>query len=109
MNTVVYKQTLINPSTPAESLMIEEHDALVIRCPQLGGEIPFRYCRTVNENLPCRRIVVCWEFRVEISKFLSEHYSVDQIQCALAPSAKSRLDTILEMIEKAKETKEEGE
>ncbi|HUL30067.1 MAG TPA: hypothetical protein VLZ03_06385 [Thermodesulfobacteriota bacterium] len=89
--------------------MIEEHDTVIIRCPQLGGEIPFRYCRTVNENLPCRRILVCWEFRIEISKFLGEHYSVDQIQHALAPPTQTRLDTILELIEKAKETKEGGE
>jgi hypothetical protein len=89
--------------------MIEEHDALVIRCPQLGGEVPFRYCRTVSEDLPCRRMMVCWEFRIEISKFLSEYYSMDQIQCALTPSNKTRLDTILELIEKAKKVKEEGE
>ncbi len=89
--------------------MNEEFDALIIYCHQLGGEIPFRYCRTVNEDLPCRKIIVCWEFRIEISKFLGEHYSMDQIQRALAPSTKTRLDTILELIEKAKEVKEEGE
>jgi hypothetical protein len=88
---------------------IEEHDALIIYCPQLGGEIPFRYCRIVNEDLPCRRIMVCWEFRIEISKFLGDHYSVDQIQRALAPPTKTRLDTILELIEKAKKEKEKGE
>jgi len=88
---------------------IEEYDALIIYCPQLGGEIPLRYCRMVNEDLPCRRIIVCWEFRIEISKFLGEHYSMDQIQRALAPSTKTRLDTILELIEKAKKVKEEGE
>jgi predicted adenine nucleotide alpha hydrolase (AANH) superfamily ATPase len=89
--------------------MIKEHDALIIRCPQLGGEVPFRYCRTVNEDLPCRRMMVCWEFRIEISKFLDEHYSLDQIQSTLTPSNKTRLDTILELIEKAKKVKEEGE
>lgn len=89
--------------------MIEEYDALIIRCPMLGGEVPFHYCRTVNEELPCRKIIICWEFRIEIGKFLSEHYSFDQIQRALAPPAKTRLDTILELIEKAKKTKEEGE
>ncbi len=87
---------------------IEEHDALIIRCPQLGGEVPFKYCRTVNEDLPCRKVVVCWEFRIEISKFLSEHYSFDQIEQALAPPAKTRLDTILELIEKAKRVKADG-
>lgn len=89
--------------------MIEEHDALIIRCPQLGGEVPFRYCRTVSEDLPCRRIMVCWEFRIEISKFLAEHYSVGQIQSTLTASNKTRLDTILELIEKAKKINEEGE
>jgi hypothetical protein len=89
--------------------MIEEHDALMIRCPQLGGEVPFRYCRIVNEDLPCRRIIVCWEFKIEISKFLGDHYSMDQIQRVLAVPIKTRLDTILELIEKAKRVKEEGE
>jgi len=95
-------------NVPKEQLM-EVHDNLIIRCPQLGGEVPFRYCRTVNEDLPCRRIMVCWEFRIEISKFLSDHYSIEQIQRALAPPTKTRLDTILELIEKAKKGKEEGE
>ena len=88
---------------------IAEHDSLIIYCPQLGGEVPFKYCRTMNEDLPCRRMMVCWEFRMEISKFLAEHYSIDQIQRALAPPTKTRLDTILELIEKAKRIKEEGE
>jgi hypothetical protein len=90
-------------------MAIEEYDALIIYCPQLGGEIPFQYCRTVNEELPCRKIIICWEFRIEIGNFLNEHYSLGQIQCALAPPAKTRLDTILELIEKAKKIKEEGE
>ena len=88
--------------------MIEEHDHLIIRCPQLGGEVPFRYCRIVSEDLPCRRIIPCWEFRIEISKFLAEHYSIDQIQRALSLPIKSRVETIIELIEKAKKIKEEG-
>jgi hypothetical protein len=87
--------------------MIEEYDTLIVRCPMLGGEVPFQYCRTVNENLPCRKIIVCWEFRIQIGKFLNEHYSMDEIQRALAPPSKTRVETILELIEKAKKTKEE--
>jgi hypothetical protein len=63
----------------------------------------------VNEKLPCRKIIICWEFRIEIGQFLNEHYSLDEIQLALAPPAKTRLDTILELIEKAKKIKGEGE
>ena len=96
------------PQSPSKTTMIEEHDVLIIRCPQLGGEVPFKYCRTVNEDLPCRRIIICWEFRIEISKFLGEHYSIDQIQRALAPPTKTRVETLIELIEKAKKIKEEG-
>jgi hypothetical protein len=92
----------------ADASMIEEFDTFMIYCSQLGGEVPFRYCRTVNENLPCRRIIVCWEFRVEISAFLGDHYSIDQIQRALAPPSKTRIETILEFIEEAKKIKKEG-
>ena len=86
---------------------IEDYDGLTIYCVQLGGEIPFRYCRTVNEGLPCRRIIACWEFRLEIPKFLSAHYSLGQIGCALAPPTKTKVETIVELIEKAKRTREE--
>jgi len=89
--------------------MIEEYDDLLIRCPMLGGEVPFQYCRTLNEELPCRKIIICWEFRIEIWKFLSEHYSLDQIEKALSPPTKTRIETIVELIEKAKKIKEEGE
>ncbi len=89
--------------------MIEEYDDLLLRCPMLGGEVPFRYCRTLNEELPCRKIIICWEFRIEIGKFLSEHYSLDQIEKALSPPTKTRIETIVELIEKAKKIKEEGE
>lgn len=87
--------------------MIEEHDELIIRCPQLGGEVPFKYCRILNENLPCRKIIICWEFRIDIGKFLNEHYTHEQLQTALRPPAKTRYETLLELIEKAKKTKEE--
>ncbi len=89
--------------------MIEEYDALIIRCPQLGGEVPFSYCRMVNEDLPCRRIILCWQFRIEIEEFLKENYSLGQIERALKPSTKTKLETILELVEKAKKAKEEEE
>jgi hypothetical protein len=53
--------------------------------------------------------MVCWEFRIEISKFLTEHFSFEQIERALAPptKTKTRVETILELIEKAKKAKKE--
>ena len=53
--------------------------------------------------------MVCWELRIEIGKFLNEHYSIDEIQRALAPPSRTRVETLLELIEKAKKINEEGE
>ncbi|OGP64009.1 MAG: hypothetical protein A2170_09475 [Deltaproteobacteria bacterium RBG_13_53_10] len=85
--------------------MIELHDSLIIHCLQLGGEIPFQYCRTVNEALPCRRIIPCWELRIEISQFLNEHYSTEELQRIFSPPSRTRIETILDLIEQAKKTK----
>jgi len=85
--------------------MIDVHDSFVIHCIQLGGEIPFRYCRTVNQDLPCRRIVSCWEFRMDIVSFLNDHYSAEELQNSFSPPTKTRIETILELIEQAKKTK----
>jgi len=89
--------------------MINLHDPLVTYCPLLGGEIPFRYCRTANENLPCRRTLSCWELRVNIEQFLRDNYSVDQLDRAFSPPTKTRIETILELVEKAKKQRDEAE
>jgi hypothetical protein len=85
--------------------MIEEHDALLTRCPQLGGEVPFRYCRILNQGLPCQRIIVCWEFRIAVSRYLEEHYPAEEIRRAFTAPSKTRLETILEIAENAKRMK----
>ncbi len=46
--------------------------------------------------------MACWEFRVEIGKFLNEHYSPSQIKRALTSPNRNRIETIIELIEEAK-------
>lgn len=89
--------------------MLEIHDELIIRCPQLGGDVPFKYCRTLQNGLPCRRIIICWEFRFDIGNFLKENYSINEIREIFEAPQKSRIETIIESIEKAKKLKVEKE
>jgi hypothetical protein len=51
--------------------------------------------------------MVCWELKIAIEKFLNEHYSIDEIQRTFTPPSKTRVETILELIEKAKKIKED--
>jgi len=84
--------------------MIEQHDDKPIRCPRLGDQVTFKYCRIMNNRLPCGRIVGCWEGRIDIGKFLADHYSTEKLDRVFAPP-KPKMETLVELIEKAKKVK----
>ena len=93
---------MCNHRKPSDlDMVIEEYDGLITYCPQLGGEVTFRYCRIVNEKLPCRNIVGCWNARIDVSDFLKS-YSLEQLQRAFAHLPRTRLETMLELAEKGK-------
>ncbi len=72
------------------------------RCPQLGGEVPFRYCRTVNAGRPCARTVPCWHTIFDVRTFLARHYDLDEIQASERP----RPDKIVQLAELVHRTAE---
>jgi hypothetical protein len=79
-----------------------EHDALMHpRCPPLGGEVPFRHCRTVNLGLPCQRLLGCWQDRLDVLGFLRENYTLEELEPVFQPQ-KSRLEVMLEAVAKVK-------
>lgn len=82
-----------------------EIDRKKLRCPKLGGEVPFFYCRTVQDGMPCERIMVCWELFFDIGKYLEEHYTQEEINRFLHPTPKDKMSTLLDIIEQAKKSK----
>jgi hypothetical protein len=84
--------------------MDERYDEQKIRCPRIGGEVIFKYCRTSGEPF-CHIIINCWATRMDIGSFLAENYSPEVIQKSLKPSPQSgRLARILS----ASKSKDEG-
>jgi hypothetical protein len=77
------------------------HDARETYCRMLGHEIQFKYCRSVNDGMPCRRIADCWHTRFDVPTWLREHYSPEQIDRITAPPP-AKVASILELIERAK-------
>jgi hypothetical protein len=87
-------------------LNIEIHDELTIwRCPTLGGPVPFVHCRKTNNGFPCFSIVTCWGERVDLAAFLRENYTMEELEQAFGAAKKSRLETILDTLEKARSEK----
>jgi len=80
------------------------YDELEIRCPKLGGEVNFYYCRTSGKPF-CSRIIFCWAQRIDIGGYLAENYSPEELKQGLIQSGSSRLETILNSVEKAKKLK----
>lgn len=81
---------------------IEKYDSLEIRCRLLGHQVPFQYCRSSNRNLPCRKIMDCWWERVEIETYLRENFTAEELSRSVFAKPKSKIGSLIELIEKAK-------
>ena len=73
-----------------------------IYCSQLGMLVEFSYCASMNENLPCRNIIGCWRTRTDIMAFLKDKFSEEELRKVFCGPPKSRLDRIIESVEKEK-------
>lgn len=72
---------------------------MVIYCGQLGlVEMP--YCLSMNEGLPCKNIIGCWKDRTDIIKILKARFSEEELNKIFNSLPKSRIDRILDVIQK---------
>ncbi|HOA71884.1 MAG TPA: hypothetical protein PL151_15640 [Phycisphaerae bacterium] len=77
------------------------HDARETYCRMLGHAVPFRYCRAVADGLPCRRVADCWYTQFDVTAWLTEHFTAEQIARITAPPP-PKLTSILEIIQKVR-------
>ena len=68
-----------------------------IYCRKLGHHLHFAYCREVNNNLPCSKILDCWYTSIRVEVWLDEHYTAEEKQKIFAPPPE-KLSSILEII-----------
>lgn len=88
--------------------MSEQYDDKTMRCPRVGGEITFRFCRFENNMLPCRFIAGCWQGQMDIEAFLDEHYSEEDLNRIFAPP-KPKMESLVDLMEKVKKEKQNGD
>lgn len=67
--------------------------------------IGLSYCEGVNEGLPCRNIIGCWGKRVDIVSLLKARFTEEELRKAFGGPPKSRIERIVEAIEKARDKK----
>ena len=80
--------------------MISDYDNLEMRCPILGHEIKFQYCRSVNLGLPCKKIMDCWFQHIPVENFLRKYFSEEEFKTIFKPQ-KPKLTSLVELISQA--------
>ena len=80
---------------------ISAHDHHTRRCPMLGHEVAFSYCRQPASPLPCRKIFDCWWETFDVKTFAASHFTAEDIDKSLAPRQDKRV-SLVQLIEQAK-------
>ena len=87
--------------------MLNEHDQDVLpRCPRLGQEITFGYCRRETAGKPCRLILDCWWERFDVRSFLQAHLPEEgmaQVERAGVAPPPSKVLSLVDLIQRAKQ------
>jgi hypothetical protein len=92
---------------PFNHRMISEHDTLECRCPRLGHEIAFAYCRSPGEAIPCRKVFDCWWEAFNIEEFIRTHYSPEILAKLLQPP-RDKSATLMDLVRQAQQAAQAG-
>ena len=80
-----------------------------VRCPRLGHMINFAYCRAENRGLPCFKALDCWFEHFEVEEHLRDELTSEQWERVFYRPTKTKMTSLLELIEQAKQEKKEAE
>jgi hypothetical protein len=73
------------------------------RCPRLGGDVPFAYCRTSGEDhSPCLKVMDCWWERFDVVAYLKTRLSVEAFDgLAARRPPTDKVASLVELIRRA--------
>lgn len=81
---------------------VTRHDDLSRRCPRLGHQVRFSYCRTTSGDTVCPRVLDCWWERFDVVTFFREHLSEAEFESLARPQPREKVVSIVELIEQAR-------
>lgn len=83
--------------------MIDQYDEKTRRCPMLGHELTFSYCRAPGRDHPCSKVFDCWWERFDIKDFMSANYPAETIAEILKPK-QPKVASLYDIIQRAQKT-----
>ncbi len=82
--------------------MLSDEDHRVRRCPRLGHEVGFHYCRTQEDDRLCSRILDCWWEYFDVAGFLRAHLTAEEWKALVIQRRRPKVAGILELIQEAR-------
>ncbi|MFC1579730.1 hypothetical protein ACFL4N_02330 [Thermodesulfobacteriota bacterium] len=83
-------------------------DDYQIRCPRLGHQIAFSYCRVENRGSPCFKTLDCWHAHFMVEEFLREHLTPEEWEKTFKSPTRPKMLTLVELVQQAKEQKKDN-
>ena len=80
-------------------------ETFCIRCPRLGHQISFSYCRSENSGLPCFKTLDCWYSYFDVHTHLKDKLTKDEFQKTFLEKGKPKVASLSDLIEQAKARK----
>lgn len=77
-------------------------DTYLIRCPRLGHQIYFSYCRKENHGLPCFKTLDCWYPHFMVEDYLRKELTPEEWDKAFTRPTQTKTASLVELIEQAK-------
>lgn len=79
-------------------------DHLSLRCPKLGGEVTFGYCRTVGSGLPCERAIACFQIQFPVEQYFRRVLREETFKRCFASPPPDRYGALLGTVARAKQS-----
>lgn len=76
-------------------------DSFQIRCPRLGQQIHFGYCRQENMGLPCFKTLDCWHIYFEVVAYLRQELTDAEWKEAFERPVTPKILSLAQLVEKA--------
>lgn len=83
-------------------------DEVHIRCPRLGHQINFPYCRSENKGLPCFKTLDCWYNHFDVHAYFKNKLTKEDFKKAFFDKGKPKVSSLFDLIEQAKANKEKS-
>ena len=93
--------------TDAKPNPLAAHDDRRRRCPRLGHEIAFGYCRPTENDTPCRKILDCWFETFDVAQWARENLPAEVLE-QLAQPPKPKMLSLMELIAQAQKRTGQG-